>query len=305
MELYFAPMEGITDRVFRRLHQRFYGGVARYYIPFFSPTQHHRLTPRECRELAPVPGLPAAPQVLTKNAQDFLWASQALADLGYAEINLNLGCPSGTVVPKGKGAGFLAWPDRLAAFLDEIFRASPLPISIKTRLGLRDPAEFAQILALYRRYPLRELIVHPRTASQMYQGALHLDAYRACLAQLTCPVCLNGELRSPAQLRDLETGPDAPAAAMLGRGLLANPALALQYRGGAVPPGTKAAFFAALSQEYLALFGNERNTLMRMKSLCSYWFQPEQEALWRQLRKCSQWPEFYALASAALTDAGA
>ena len=94
MELYFAPMEGITDRVFRRLHQRFYGGVARYYIPFFSPTQHHRLTPRECRELAPVPGLPAVPQVLTKNAQDFLWASQALADLGYAEINLNLGCPS-------------------------------------------------------------------------------------------------------------------------------------------------------------------------------------------------------------------
>ena len=236
MELYFAPMEGITDRVFRRLHQRFYGGVARYYIPFFSPTQHHRLTPRECRELAPVPGLPAVPQVLTKNAQDFLWASQALADLGYAEINLNLGCPSGTVVPKGKGAGFLAWPDRLAAFLDEIFRASPLPISIKTRLGLRDPAEFAQILALYRRYPLRELIVHPRTASQMYQGALHLDAYRACLAQMTCPVCLNGELRSLAQLRDLETGPDAPAAAMLGRGLLANPALALQYRGGAVPP---------------------------------------------------------------------
>ena len=290
MELYFAPMEGITDRVFRRLHQRFYGGVARYYIPFFSPTQHHRLTPRECRELAPVPGLPAVPQVLTKNAQDFLWASQALAALGYAEINLNLGCPSGTVVPKGKGAGFLAWPDRLAVFLDEIFRASPLPISIKTRLGLRDPAEFAQILALYRRYPLRELIVHPRTASQMYQGALHLDAYRACLAQMTCPVCLNGELRSPAQLRDLETGPDAPAAAMLGRGLLANPALALQYRGGAVPPGTKAAFFAAL---------------MRMKSLCSYWFQPEQEALWRQLRKCSQWPEFYALASAALTDAGA
>ncbi len=304
MELYFAPMEGITDRVFRRLHQQFYGGVARYYIPFFSPTQHHRLTPRECRELAPVPGLSAVPQVLTKNAQDFLWASQALADLGYPEINLNLGCPSGTVVPKGKGAGFLAWPDRLAAFLDEIFHGSPLPISIKTRLGLRDPAEFAQILALYRRYPLQELIVHPRTASQMYQGELHLAYYRACLAQMTCPICFNGELRSTAQLRDLETGPAAPAAAMLGRGLLANPALALQYRGGAVPPGTKAAFFAALSQEYLALFGNERNTLMRMKSICSYWFQLEQEDLWRQLRKCSHWSEFYALAAAALADTG-
>lgn len=300
MELYFAPLEGITDRVFRTLHRQFYSGVERYYIPFFSPTQHHRLTPRECRELAPTPGLYSVPQVLTKHAADFIWASHALADLGYDMINLNLGCPSGTVVPKGKGAGFLAWPDRLAAFLDEIFSASALPISIKTRLGLRAPEEFDQIMTLYRCYPLRELIVHPRTAQQMYQGELYPVYVQACLTQFSCPVCFNGELRQCAQLEALASSPLPPEAAMLGRGLVAEPALALQYRGGSVPPGTKTEFFRALSQAYLEQFGNARNTLMRMKSICSYWLQPTQEAQWRRLRKCEHWPEFYSLALAAL-----
>lgn len=298
MELYFAPMEGITDFTFRMLHRSYYGGLDRYYIPFLTPTQTHRLAPKERREVLPVHNVDthAVPQLLTKSSEDFNWAARELRELGYNMVNLNLGCPSGTVVPKGKGAGFLAYPDRLDAFLEEIFEAAVLPVSIKTRLGMRDPAEFTRILSIYQKYPLAELIIHPRTRVDMYQGPLHPAQYRAALQTMRCPVCYNGDITTPEQLSALAQQPDAPAAVMIGRGLIADPALALRCRGAAVPPGTLAAFSAALGQAYLERFGSQKNTLMRMKHLWSYWLErhPDREQLWKKLRKCSDWPSFEA-----------
>lgn len=164
MNIYFAPLEGLTDSIYRRLHHKWFPGVDRYYMPFMSPTQHRALTPRETRELpqADAAGFAAVPQILTKSAEDFLWAAEQCRLLGYEEVNLNLGCPSGTVVAKGKGSGMLSDPDALDAFLWEIFNRTTLPISVKTRLGLTDSAEFPRILEVYNRYPIRELTVHPR-----------------------------------------------------------------------------------------------------------------------------------------------
>lgn len=112
MELYFAPMEGVTDYIYRRIHRRYFPGVDKYFTPFLSPTQNHIFPPRELRQVLPEnnAGIPLVPQLLTKNAADFLWAAGALADMGYGEVNLNVGCPSGTVTAKGKGAGLLADP---------------------------------------------------------------------------------------------------------------------------------------------------------------------------------------------------
>ena len=142
MNYYFAPMEGITDRIYRRLHQEYFPGVDRYYTPFFSPTVHRSLTPKERKELAPEPGLNVIPQILTRNAEDFLWLTERCAEFGYEEVNLNLGCPSGTVTAKGKGSGMLQDPDALDSFLYEIYKRAALPVSIKTRIGFRDPEEF-------------------------------------------------------------------------------------------------------------------------------------------------------------------
>ena len=141
MRYYFAPMEGVTDSVYRRLHHAYFGGVDRYYMPFFSPTMHRTLTGREDRELPPASSVPfaAVPQVLTKSAEDFIWAAQVCRDRGYEEVNLNIGCPSGTVVAKGKGAGMLGNVDELDRFLDAVFKDSPIPVSVKTRLGLTEP----------------------------------------------------------------------------------------------------------------------------------------------------------------------
>ena len=148
MQYYFAPLEGLTDSVFRRIHHKYFPGIDRYYTPFFSPTVHRSLTAREARELPPADTLDVAvvPQVLTKVSEDFIWMSQVCRDRGYGEINLNLGCPSGTVTAKGKGSGMLRDLPALDRFLDEIFAGSVLPISVKTRIGFGDSGEFPAIM---------------------------------------------------------------------------------------------------------------------------------------------------------------
>ena len=125
MRYYFAPMEGVTGAVYRRTHHDYFPGIDKYFMPFITPTANGRLTPRQKRDVAPEvnAGVPAVPQLLTKSAEDFIWAANALFDMGYREVNLNLGCPSGTVTAKGKGAGFLGDPDALDRFLDAVFSA--------------------------------------------------------------------------------------------------------------------------------------------------------------------------------------
>ena len=173
----FAPLDGITKVVFRQVYHRMFGGADRYFIPFFSPTDQHILTKRDQRELDPAAnaGLPVVPQVMTCRAPDFLWAAEIVADMGYTEVNLNLGCPSGTVTAKGKGAGFLAKPEELERFFDEVFAAVKLPVSIKTRLGVKEPEEFERLLDIYNRYPIACLTIHPRVQKQFYKGTVHRD----------------------------------------------------------------------------------------------------------------------------------
>ncbi len=196
MKIAFAPMEGLTGALYRQAHCRWFGGVDRYFIPFITPTQDHRFTKRELREILPEHngGLTAVPQLLVRRAEDFLWAAGELAAMGYPEINLNLGCPSGTVVAKGKGSGFLGLPEELERFLDTVFDAAPCAVSIKTRLGLREPEEFGPLLALFQRYPLAELIVHPRVQKDMYKNTPRRAYFARALADSPFPVCYNGDL---------------------------------------------------------------------------------------------------------------
>ena len=175
MNYYAAPMEGLTDRVWRQAHQKWFGpaGAAdRYYAPFLSPPENRVLIKKKMAELAPAanPGAPVIPQLLAKDGKLAAWMIGELRKLGYTEVNLNLGCPSGTVTAKGKGAGFLAHPDELDRFLDAVFSACTVPISIKTRLGVHDPAEFEALLEIYSRYPVAELTIHPRVRQDFYKG---------------------------------------------------------------------------------------------------------------------------------------
>ena len=206
MNYYFAPMEGLTDSIYRRLHHKYFGGVERYYMPFLSPTVHRALTPREARELprADSETFTAIPQLLTKVPEDFLWAAGVCRDLGYEEVNLNIGCPSGTVTAKGKGAGMLRDPENLDAFLEAVYTKAPLPISIKTRIGFSDPEEFPRLLEIFNRYPVKELTVHPRVRAAFYSGSVHKDAFRYAVENAGMPLCYNGNLCSVADIAAIQ-----------------------------------------------------------------------------------------------------
>ena len=225
MTVYLAPLEGVTDAVFRRVHRDCFSGVAKYFIPFVSPTQNLAFTARDLSILAPENGF-GVPQLLCKDAALFLWAAQALADMGYDEVNLNLGCPSGTVTAKGKGSGLLADVPALERLLDGVFARSPLPVSIKTRIGYTRPDEFDRLLDVFARYPIHELIIHPRTRVEFYKGTTHREAFAKAHAALDRPLCYNGDLFCEEDCRELMRQFPNTRALMLGRGLIANPALA-------------------------------------------------------------------------------
>ena len=255
--VYFAPMEGITDATFRRVHHARFSGVRKYFIPFISPTQNLRLTARELAAVAPEQnaGVPAVPQVLVKDAQLALWAVRTLADMGYAEVNLNFGCPSGTVTAKGKGAGMLADVPHLERFLGEFYARAPLPVSVKARIGFTSPAEFERLLPLLSAYPISELILHPRTRAQFYRGQPHREIFAQALSSCPVPLCYNGDLFTPGACEEFMDEYPRTRALMLGRGLVANPALAQTLAGGApLTVSMLRGFLDELEESYLAIY---------------------------------------------------
>lgn len=305
MQYYCAPMEGLTGAVFRRVHHQYFPGIDRYVTPFVAPTQNHCFTPRELRELLPEDhrDIPVVPQLLTKSATDFLWAAGELAQMGYQEVNLNLGCPSGTVVAKGKGAGLLAHPEELNRMLEEIFSVAPLRISLKTRLGLRTAAEFPTLLEIYNRYPISELILHPRVREDFYRGEVHMSSVKYACQMGKAPLCYNGDLTTPGQCTALARDFPGVGAIMLGRGLLADPALCTKLQGGEeADRETLRAFHNALYEGYCAAFGSRHSAMQRMKEFWSYLivrFEGGEKAM-KRLRKAAHHQEFERLAQDVL-----
>ncbi|MCI9002748.1 MAG: tRNA-dihydrouridine synthase family protein [Oscillibacter sp.] len=266
-----APLDGITKRVFRRVWHARFGGADRYFIPFLSPTDQHILTPRDRREVENPEGLPQVPQIMAKRAEDFVWAAETLADMGYGEVNLNLGCPSGTVTAKGKGSGLLADPDRLDRFLDGVFSHAPVPVSVKTRLGYQTPEEFPRLLEIFNRYPIACLTIHPRVRPEKYRGQVHLDSFALAMAESKNPVCYNGDLVSVPGVRALEARFPNLGAAMIGRGAIADPALFRRLRGG--PAATREelrTFTEELYQAYQDFYGQAAPASQRMKEIWFY-----------------------------------
>ena len=267
-------------------------------MPFLSPTIHRTLTHKEDRELpfADKECFSAVPQILTKVADDFLWAAQVCADRGYAEINLNVVCPSGTVVSKGKGSGMLRDGNALDAFLEEIFAKSPLPISVKTRLALENPEDFPRILEVYNRYPIQELTIHPRTRKQFYDGSIHMDMFQYALENSKNPLCFNGDLRAFEDISNFSANFPKIEAVMIGRGLLADPGM---LSAGGTTRENLQAFTEELTQCDRDTFGGARNAMFRMKenwSFLRHRFQ-DSDRLWKHLRKTTDLSEYRAITS--------
>ena len=295
MRYYFAPMEGLTDSIYRRLHHKYFPGVDRYYMPFLSPTIHRQLTHKEDRELpfADSVDFTAVPQVLTKVSEDFLWAAQVCQDRGYDEVNLNIGCPSGTVVSKGKGSGMLRNPADLDRFLDEIFSASPLSISVKTRLGLEKSEEFPAILEVLNQYPIKELTIHPRVRKQFYDGSVDREMFRYAAQNSRNRLCYNGDITELAQIDALQKEFPQLEAVMIGRSLIADPGMLC----GGTDKAALEAFMNELLVRYTEAFGGSRNAMFRLKENWGMIHQRFEgcDKLWKRLRKTTDLQEYRSI----------
>lgn len=273
MNLYFAPLEGLTGYVYRNAHHAFFGSMDKYFSPFIVPNQTGKLRSKELRDILPEnnQGMLLVPQLLTNNARDFIQSAGFLKQLGYQEINLNLGCPSATVVSKNKGAGFLAKREALDAFLEEIFSSSVLDISIKTRIGKQLPEEFYELIEIYNKYPMKELIIHPRTRDDFYNNLPNRKVFADALKLSKNTVCYNGDIRSVSDYQALTQEFPALDRVMLGRGLLAYPGLADEIKGGKkTDRETWKAFHDRLYGDYKEVLSGDRNVLFKMKELWQY-----------------------------------
>lgn len=326
MKYYMAPMEGVTTYIFRRAYQNHYKPMDKYFIPFFVPHLQKKFTSKEKNELdlEHNRGMKVIPQILTSNAEDFIRLARNIQELGYDEINLNLGCPSKTVVSKGRGSGFLGEPDKLDRFLEKIYDGlTDMKISIKTRIGKDDSDEWEDLLAIYEKYPLEELIIHPRVQIDYYKNIPQWDKMRYALENSKHSLCYNGDIFTVEDYKKWREQFADVDCIMLGRGLIANPILREQIEDevqkehltrkengsqlsdkpekiDAKLSGKKGAgcldferfqsFHNEVYEEYKEVLSGDRNVLFRMKEFWAYFrFQfPDERKLWKKIQKCER-----------------
>lgn len=273
MNLYFAPMEGLTGYVYRNAHQAFFDDIVRYFAPFIVANQSKSFSTRELVDVLPENnrGITMIPQILSNSADDFIFTAKKLKTLGYDEINLNLGCPAGTVVAKYKGAGFLAKPEELDIFLSEIFSEAVTKISVKTRIGKDRPEEFQNLIGIFNKYPIEELIIHPRIQKEFYKGRPNLEVFREALILSKNPVCYNGDIFTKDNFDEFGSAFPEVKTVMLGRGMMTNPGLAEEIANGTrLSKDRLKAFHERIYADYKEVLSGDRNVLYKMKELWSY-----------------------------------
>lgn len=297
MELYLAPMEGITGYIYRQAYETVFTPLDKYFTPFINANLSGKFSSREWEDICPEhnQGRVVIPQILTNRSEDFIATTQALKALGYKEVNLNLGCPSGTVVSKNKGSGFLAHKEQLKYFLEEIFQYSDLKISIKTRIGKEDSSEFPDIMAIYNQYPLSELIIHPRVQKDYYKNKPRLLTFKEAFYQSPIPICYNGDIFTLSDYYHIKKECPELQKIMLGRGLIANPGLAREIIGQ--PPMSLSEviqFHDCLFEGYHKILSGERNVLFKMKECWFYmgYMFTQPEKYMKKIRKAQHFRDY-------------
>lgn len=301
MNYYLAPLEGITTYIYRRAYHMHYRAMDKYFTPFLVPHTKKDFNTREKNDILPEHnrGMYLVPQILANDAEGFLNTVQKLKVYGYQEVNLNLGCPSKTVVSKGRGSGFLFYTDELNRFLDEIYAKSDVKISIKTRIGKYGADEWGKLLEIYNQYPLEELIVHPRVQQQFYKGKPDLAAFDDAMKECKHPLCYNGDIFAPEDIERIKERFPELSCVMLGRGILRNPELVWLIESGKERIDIKRlrAFHDQIYEDYQEVSCGDKNVLFKMKELWCYlgMLFPEEDKLLKKIRKAEKLGKYEAI----------
>lgn len=296
MKLYFAPLEGITTYIYRNAHAKMFGGCDFYYTPFITPSDNEKIGRKGFKDILPENNkAPVKVQVLTNNSESFLKFSKKIKDYGYNEININLGCPSGTVVGKGRGAGFLRDIEKLDSFLGNIFSDTDLKISVKTRSGYFSGDEFDELLPIYNKYPLSMLIIHPRCREDFYKGQIDIDVFKKAYSKIHLPLCYNGDIFSTEDFSRIKAQFPNTDSFMIGRGAIKNPAIFREINGGKKLSSSELIEFThCLKDEYSAVLDSDTFTLHKLKEIWLYMIEnfPQEKKALKTIRKTNSLCEF-------------
>lgn len=278
MQLYFAPLEGVAGFIYRNAQIDIFGGADKYFAPFISPSHNPKMAGKEIRDILPENNnreVKLIPQILANNPEYFIKGAKQIREMGYEEINFNAGCPSGTVVSKGRGAGFLKDTEVMGEFFDKVFECIEkeqldFKISVKTRIGIESSEEFSEILEVYNRYPFLEVIVHPRTKIQMYKGEPHMASFDYAAGNSKNKLCYNGNIFT---VQDYNTIIDRYKidSVMIGRGALQNPNLFNEIKGqDKIRMDKIEEFQNRLYSDYKKRIPAEKQVLFKMKEVWNY-----------------------------------
>ena len=299
--LSLGPFQGITDAPFRNVFKRHFGGIDKFYTPFFTgihKEEHAKNLQGE--EIDPhyndVETL--TPQILSTDAEEILRFAKQCQQLGYKEINLNLGCPFPRVANKKRGSGLLPYPDKVGTMLERVFEEIDIKFSVKCRLGYFDPKEIDAILPIFNKFPISELIIHPRIGKQLYKGEADVERFKALIPYINAPLVYNGDIVSEESFNRISNAVQPVNQFMLGRGILANPFLAEQIKNDKASTHDKTErlhnYVIDLYEDRLHHAGGSPKVLGRMKELWSYLMNSfeEPQVVWRKIKKINALKEY-------------
>lgn len=297
MEFYLAPMEGITGYVYRNAYEKYFGLADKYFSPFIAPNQNRCMNTRERQDVVQEHNeyVNLVPQILTNKPADFIKTCQVLEEMGYEEVNLNLGCPSGTVVTKKKGSGFLGDLNALEEFFDTIFKMVQVKVSVKTRIGLEEPEEFEKLIPLYNRYPISELVIHPRVQKEYYKNTPNLVMFEQAVKRCNMPVCYNGDIFTQKQYELFVEQFPTVKKTMVGRGVLVNPNLIGKIKEKrSLDKETLRAFHTKLQADYSQVLSGDRNLLFKLKELWFYLHHcfEDSEKYYKKIKKAEKLSDY-------------
>ena len=295
MKFFLAPMQGLTGYTVRNAFHHHFDYIDKYYTPFIPAAK--RMNAKIKRDIDPVnnEGITLIPQAMSIVADEVIDLHRQLVPYGYDEINVNLGCPSGTVVSKKRGSGILAYPDMLDSFLDELYTKADFPVSIKTRVGFNDDELWPKLIEIYSKYPISELTVHPRVQKDFYKNTSRMDDFALAMQKINPDktiLCYNGDITDTNSFNALtDCFPDIDEI-MIGRGLFANPALIAELKGISMDKAELRERLKNWHDEilsgYLSIFSGEKDAIFRMKEIWAYMHGlfSDSEKLWKKIKKC-------------------
>lgn len=273
-KLYLAPFQGITGQVFRSCYAKHFGGVDKLFTPYFTSINHDKkLTERKLKELSPISenGIPVIPQILSKDADEIIRFAALIGKLGYSELNWNLGCPFPQVASKKRGSGMLPYPVMVADILESVFQQIEIPFSIKCRTGYFSSDEMDELVPVFNRFPLSELIIHPRIGTQLYKGKADTDKFAGLIDSVQAPLTYNGDIFCKDDYILRQQKFQSVSRWMLGRGLLSDPFLAAKIKGLELPSDLKITLRKFTEDLYLSYRRSTVDSLATIGFMKEYW----------------------------------